>query len=124
MKSPITLNPKCQLPGQIREGGMGASTLEARHQSPVSSEASNKTDLLQLGSGRGRMDVCSIGWEEKNQARLHALIVTTIVPKQKEPRYRQESITMRAHRPEEPANIRRVKTAKGVTGSPNQKGIG
>ncbi|GJX43351.1 reverse transcriptase domain-containing protein [Tanacetum coccineum] len=31
---------------------------------------------------------------------------------------------MRAHRPEEPADIRRAKTAKGVTGSPNQKGIG
>ncbi|GKA07167.1 hypothetical protein Tco_0686391 [Tanacetum coccineum] len=42
--------------------------------------------------------------------------------KQSEPRYRQESIIMRAHHPEEPADIRRVKTAKGVTGSPNQKG--
>ncbi|GJS51279.1 RNA-directed DNA polymerase, eukaryota [Tanacetum coccineum] len=31
---------------------------------------------------------------------------------------------MRAHRPEEPADIQRAKTAKGVTGSPNQKGIG
>ncbi|GJU75347.1 hypothetical protein Tco_1272417 [Tanacetum coccineum] len=29
-----------------------------------------------------------------------------------------------AHRPEEPADIRRAKTANGVTGSPNQKGIG
>ncbi|GKA85834.1 reverse transcriptase domain-containing protein [Tanacetum coccineum] len=38
MKSPITPNPKRQLPGQSREGGMGASTPEARHQSPVSSE--------------------------------------------------------------------------------------
>ncbi|GKG06301.1 hypothetical protein Tco_0326387, partial [Tanacetum coccineum] len=89
-----------------------------------SSEDSNKTDLLHLGSCRRRREVCSIGWEEKNQARLHALIVTTRVPKQREPRYRQESIIMRAHRPEEPSDIRRVKTAKGVTGSPNQKGIG
>ncbi|GJW28545.1 reverse transcriptase domain-containing protein [Tanacetum coccineum] len=85
MKSPITPNPKRQLPGQSREGGIGASTPEARHQSPMSSQGSNKTDLLHLGSGRGRKEVCSIGWEEKNQARLHALIVTTRVPKQREP---------------------------------------
>ncbi|GJV50674.1 reverse transcriptase domain-containing protein [Tanacetum coccineum] len=96
---------------------MGASTPEARHQSLVSLEDSNKTDLFHLGSGRGRREVCSIGWEEKNQARLHALIVTTIVPKQRESRYRQESIIMRAHRPEEPAGIRRAKTTKDVTGS-------
>ncbi|GJU36166.1 hypothetical protein Tco_1184520 [Tanacetum coccineum] len=63
-------------------------------------------------------------WEEKNQARIHALIVTTRVPKQGEPRYLQESIIIRAHRPEEPTDIQRAKTAKGVTGSPNQKGIG
>ncbi|GKD48616.1 hypothetical protein Tco_1277592 [Tanacetum coccineum] len=96
----------------------------SRSPSPASSEDSSKTDLLHLGSGRGRREVCSIDWEEKNQARIHALIVTTRVPKQREPRYRQESIIMRAHRPEEPADIRRAKTAKGVTGSPNQKGIG
>ncbi|GJZ08899.1 reverse transcriptase domain-containing protein [Tanacetum coccineum] len=107
-----------------REGGMGASTLESHHQSPVSSEDSNKTDLLHLGSGRGRREVCSIGGEEKNLTHLHALIVTTRVPKQRELRYRQESIITRAHRPEEPADIRRAKTAKGVTGSPNKKGIG
>ncbi|GJT58059.1 hypothetical protein Tco_0993113 [Tanacetum coccineum] len=96
----------------------------SRSPSLVSSEDSNKTDLLYLGSGRGRREVCSIGWEEKNQARLHALIVTTRVPKQREQRYRQESIIMRAHRPFEPTDIRKAKTAKGVTGSPNQKGIG
>ncbi|GJR85237.1 hypothetical protein Tco_0209248 [Tanacetum coccineum] len=65
-----------------------------------------------------------IASEEKNQARIHALIVTTRVPKQREPRYRQENIIMRAHRSEELVDIRRAKTAKGVTGSPNQKGIG
>ncbi|GJW52211.1 hypothetical protein Tco_0093562 [Tanacetum coccineum] len=123
MKSHIIPNQKRQLPGQSPEEGMGASTPEARHQSPASSEDSSKTDLLHLGSGRGRMEVCSIEWEEKNQARIHALIVTTRVPKQREPRYWQESIIMRAHRPEEPADIRRAKTAKGVTRSPNQKGI-
>ncbi|GJS37982.1 hypothetical protein Tco_0536364 [Tanacetum coccineum] len=124
MKSHITPNQKRQLPGQSPEEGMGASTLEARYQSPASSEDSSKTDLLHLGSGRGRRKVCSIDWKEKNQARIHALIVTTRVPKQGEPRYRKESIIMRAHRPEEPADIRRAKKAKGVTGSPNQKGIG
>ncbi|GJU29863.1 hypothetical protein Tco_1173452 [Tanacetum coccineum] len=56
MKSPTTPNPKRQLPGQSREEGMGTSTPEARHQSPVSSEDSNKTDLLHLGSGRGRRE--------------------------------------------------------------------
>ncbi|GKB38829.1 hypothetical protein Tco_0883771, partial [Tanacetum coccineum] len=96
----------------------------SRSPSPASSEDSSKTDLLHLGSGRGRRKVCSIDWEEKNQARIHALIVTTIVPKQREPRYRQESIIMRAHRPKEIADIQRAKTAKGVTRSPNQKGIG
>ncbi|GKB05630.1 hypothetical protein Tco_0833825 [Tanacetum coccineum] len=101
---------------------MGASTPEALHQSLVSSEDSNKTDLLHLGSDSERRDVYSIGWEEKNQARIHALIVTARVPKQREPRYRQESIIMRAHRPEEPADIRRAKTAKGVTRSLNKKG--
>ncbi|GKE84054.1 hypothetical protein Tco_1557796, partial [Tanacetum coccineum] len=108
VKSPTTLNPKRQLPGQSREEGTGTSTPEARHESPASSEDSNKTDFLHLGSGRERREVCSIGWEEKNQARLYALIVTAIVPKQRESRYQQESIIMRTHRPEEPADIRRV----------------
>ncbi|GKD29865.1 reverse transcriptase domain-containing protein [Tanacetum coccineum] len=81
--SPITPNPKRQLPGQSREEGTGASTPEAHHQSPVSSEDSNKTDLLHLGFGREKREVCSIGWEEKNQARIHALIVTARVPQAK-----------------------------------------
>ncbi|GJZ61429.1 reverse transcriptase domain-containing protein [Tanacetum coccineum] len=76
----------------------GRKHSQARHQSSASSEDSSKTDLLHLGSGRG-MRV------------------------QGESRYQKESIIMRAHRPEEPADIRRAKTAKGVTGSPNQKGI-
>ncbi|GJU16761.1 hypothetical protein Tco_1144727 [Tanacetum coccineum] len=105
-----------------REEGMDVITPEARHQSLVSSRDLNKTDFPHLGPGRGRMEVCSLDWEEKNQARLHALIITTRVPKQREPRYWQESIIMRAHCLEEPADILRVKTAKGVTGSPNQKG--
>ncbi|GJZ44218.1 hypothetical protein Tco_0591473 [Tanacetum coccineum] len=56
MKSPITPNLKRQLPGQSREGGIGASTPKARHQSLVSSEDSNKTDLLHLGFGRRRRE--------------------------------------------------------------------
>ncbi|GKB10000.1 hypothetical protein Tco_0843923 [Tanacetum coccineum] len=55
MKSPTTPNPKRQLPGQSREEGMGTSTPEARHQSPVSSEDSNKTDLLH--------SAVAVGWE-------------------------------------------------------------
>ncbi|GJS51749.1 reverse transcriptase domain-containing protein [Tanacetum coccineum] len=62
----------------------------SRSPSPVASVfrrlKQNPTSLL--GSVRGRREVCSIGWEEKNQERLHALIVTTRVPKQKEPRTR------------------------------------
>ncbi|GJT02337.1 reverse transcriptase domain-containing protein [Tanacetum coccineum] len=64
---------------------------------------------------RGRRVVCSIDWEEKNQVRIHAMIVTTRVPKQGEPRYRQKSIAMRAHRPEKPADIRRAKTSERGT---------
>ncbi|GJY22264.1 reverse transcriptase domain-containing protein [Tanacetum coccineum] len=125
MKSPHYSESKTpNMPGQRAQKKHGVSTTpEARHQSPASSEDSSKTDLLHLGFGRGRRWWLSIDWEEKNQVRIHALIVTTRVPKQGEPRYRQESIIMRAHRPEEPADIRRAKTAKGVTGSPNRKGI-
>ncbi|GKC56127.1 hypothetical protein Tco_1083725 [Tanacetum coccineum] len=68
MKSLITPNPKCQLPGQSREGGMGASTPEVRHQSPVSLEDSNKIDLLHLGSGHERREVCSIGYSESEDS--------------------------------------------------------
>ncbi|GJS56705.1 hypothetical protein Tco_0651489 [Tanacetum coccineum] len=57
-------------------------TPKARHQSPASLEDSSKTDLLYLGSGRRRREMCSIDWEEKNQARIHALIVPTRVLKQ------------------------------------------
>ncbi|GKA08075.1 hypothetical protein Tco_0687406 [Tanacetum coccineum] len=124
MKSHVTPNQKRQLPGQSPEEGMGASTPEARHQSPASSEDSSKTDLLHLGSGRGRKEVCSLDWEEKNQARIHALIVTTRVSKQMELREPARKHITRAHRPEEPSDIRRVKTVKGVTGSPNQKDTG
>ncbi|GJR83955.1 reverse transcriptase domain-containing protein [Tanacetum coccineum] len=110
------------------EEGMGASTPEARHQSPASSEDSSKTDLLHLGPGHRRRDVCSIDWEEKNNARIHALIVTTRVPKQREPRYRQESIIMRAHRPDRNTSgySKKQKRANGCWGhgNPNQKGIG
>ncbi|GJW70457.1 hypothetical protein Tco_0127374 [Tanacetum coccineum] len=100
-----------------------ASHLEALHQSLVSSEDSNKTDLLYLGSGRGRREVYSIGWEEKNKTRIHALIVTARVPKQRN-RVRMQKAHHKGTSSRKPADIRRAKTAKGVTGSPNQKGIG
>ncbi|GJY78232.1 hypothetical protein Tco_0484033 [Tanacetum coccineum] len=58
MKSPVTPNPKRQLPGQSREGGMGASTPEARHQSLVSSGDSNQTtSTTMLWSSEGRREV-------------------------------------------------------------------
>ncbi|GKA38188.1 hypothetical protein Tco_0730739 [Tanacetum coccineum] len=63
-------------------------------------------------------------WEEKNKAHLHILTVTTRIPKQREPRCNQGSIITEAHRPEEPADIRRVKTAREVTRNPNQRGTG
>ncbi|GJV74419.1 hypothetical protein Tco_1506003 [Tanacetum coccineum] len=60
----------------------------SRSPSPASSEDSSKTYLLHLGFGRGWKEVCSLDWEEKNQAHIHALIVTTRVSKQRELRHR------------------------------------
>ncbi|GKC02221.1 hypothetical protein Tco_0993831 [Tanacetum coccineum] len=72
MKSHITPNKKRQLPGQSPEEGMGANTLEARHQSPVSSEDLSKTDLLHLGSGRGRRESeDSEGGHWKSKSKRH-----------------------------------------------------
>ncbi|GJZ38041.1 hypothetical protein Tco_0584232 [Tanacetum coccineum] len=61
---------------------------------------------------------------EKNKAHLHILTAATRVPTRREPRCNQGSIITGAHRPEEPADIRRVKTAREVTGNPNQRGTG
>ncbi|GJV87804.1 hypothetical protein Tco_1531742 [Tanacetum coccineum] len=121
MKSCITPNPRHQPPEQGRDGGMEISTPEARHQSLVSSEDS---DLLHLDPDRRRRVVYSIGWEEKNKVHLHVLTVSTRVLKQREPRCNQGSVITGAHRPEEPVDIRRVKIAREVTGSPNQRGTG
>ncbi|GJX47374.1 hypothetical protein Tco_0272564 [Tanacetum coccineum] len=101
----------------------GRSTPEGPgHQSPASSEDSSKTDLLHLGSGRGRREVCSIDWEEKNQARIHALIVTTRVPKSRGndvvPHRRH---LMRAHGPKEQLIIRRATDSEGWSLESNQK---
>ncbi|GJU33003.1 hypothetical protein Tco_1176592 [Tanacetum coccineum] len=96
------------------------------HEESHYSESKTPTARKSPGEGWGAAlrSPSPVGQEEKNHARIHALIVTTRVPKQGEPRYRQESIIMRARRPEEPADIRRAKTVKGVTGSPNRKGTG
>ncbi|GKC99603.1 hypothetical protein Tco_1169878 [Tanacetum coccineum] len=101
---------------------MEVSTLEARHQLPVSSEDSDETNLLHLGLGRGRRAVYSIGWEENNKAHLHVLTAATRVPTRREPRRNQGSIIAGTHRPEELADIQSVKTAGEVTGNPNQRG--
>ncbi|GJZ82509.1 hypothetical protein Tco_0647682, partial [Tanacetum coccineum] len=50
------------------------------------------------------------------------LTAATRVPTRREPRCNQGSIITGAHRPEEPADIRRVKTAREVTRNPNQRG--
>ncbi|GJR01391.1 reverse transcriptase domain-containing protein [Tanacetum coccineum] len=61
---------------------------------------------------------------EKNKAHLHVLTTATRVPTRREPKCNQGSIITGAHRPEETTNIRRVKTAREVTGNPNQSGTG
>ncbi|GJX41927.1 hypothetical protein Tco_0256917 [Tanacetum coccineum] len=61
---------------------------------------------------------------EKNKAHLHVLTVATRVPTRREPKCNQGSIITGAHRPEETADIQRVKTAREVTGNPNQRGTG
>ncbi|GKB43319.1 hypothetical protein Tco_0888261 [Tanacetum coccineum] len=59
----------------------------------------------------------------KNKAHPHVLTAAT-VPTRREPKCNQGSIITGAHRPEETADIRRVKTAREVTGNPNQRGTG
>ncbi|GJU60348.1 reverse transcriptase domain-containing protein [Tanacetum coccineum] len=120
-KSRTTPNPRRQPPGQSREGGMEISTPEARHQLPVSSEDSDEIDLLHLGPSRERKEVYSIGWGEKNKAHMHVLTAATRVSTRREPKCIQRSIITGAHRPGETANIRRVKTAREVTGNPKSK---
>ncbi|GJX09665.1 hypothetical protein Tco_0199524 [Tanacetum coccineum] len=121
MKSRITPNPRRQPPEQSQKGGMEIGAPEARHQLPVSSKDSNKTDLLHLGPGRGRRVVCSTGWEENNKVHLHVLTAAIRVPTKRKPMCNQRSIIIGARRPGKLADIRRVKTVREVTGSPNQK---
>ncbi|GJS17819.1 reverse transcriptase domain-containing protein [Tanacetum coccineum] len=59
---------------------------------------------------------------EKNKAHPHVLTAATRVPKRREPRCNQGSTITGAHRPGETSDIRRVKTAREVTGNPNQRG--
>ncbi|GJS87181.1 hypothetical protein Tco_0769817 [Tanacetum coccineum] len=120
-KSRTTPNPRRQPPGQSRERSIEVSTPEAHHQLPVSSEDLDETDLLYLGPGRGRRVVYSIGWKEKNKPHPHVLTAAT-VPTRREPKCNQGSIITGAHRPEETADIRRVKTSREVTRNPNQRG--
>ncbi|GKC72212.1 hypothetical protein Tco_1118095 [Tanacetum coccineum] len=57
----------------------------------------------------------------KNKAHPHVLTAVT-VPTRREPKCNQGSIITGVHRPEETTDIRRVKTAREVTGNPNQRG--
>ncbi|GJW97162.1 reverse transcriptase domain-containing protein [Tanacetum coccineum] len=124
MKSRITPNPRRQPPEQSQKEGMKIGAPEARHQLPVSLKDSNKTDLLHLGPGRGRRVVCSTGWEEKNEVHLHILTTAIRVPTKRKPRCNQGSIIIGARRPGKLIDIRRVKTVREVTGSPNQEDTG
>ncbi|GJU79925.1 hypothetical protein Tco_1282290 [Tanacetum coccineum] len=100
---------------------MEVSTPEAHHQLPVSSEDSDETDLLHLGPGRGRRVVYSIGWGKRTK-RIRTYGPPPPFPLEMEPKCNQGSIITGAHRPEETTDIRRVKTAREVTGNPNQRG--
>ncbi|GKA36084.1 hypothetical protein Tco_0722575, partial [Tanacetum coccineum] len=123
MKSRITPNPRRQPQEPSQKGGMEIGALEARRRLPVSSKDSNKTDLLHLGPGRGRREVCSTGWEENNEVHLHVLTAAIRFPTKRKLRYNQGSIIIGARRPGKLVDIRRVKTVREVTGSPNQKDI-
>ncbi|GJR46424.1 reverse transcriptase domain-containing protein [Tanacetum coccineum] len=59
--------------------------------------------------------------EEKNEVHLHDLTAATRVPTKRKSRYNQESIIIGARRPGKLADIRRVKTVREVTGSPDQE---
>ncbi|GJW10972.1 reverse transcriptase domain-containing protein [Tanacetum coccineum] len=61
---------------------------------------------------------------EKNKAHPHVMTAATRVPTRREPRCNQGSTITGVHRPEEIAYIRRVKIAREVTESPNQRGTG
>ncbi|GJR83041.1 hypothetical protein Tco_0153826 [Tanacetum coccineum] len=58
----------------------------------------------------------------KNKAHLHILTAATRFPTRREPRCNQGSIIIGVHRPEETADIRRVKTAREVLWKSNPKG--
>ncbi|GKF23494.1 hypothetical protein Tco_0075816 [Tanacetum coccineum] len=61
---------------------------------------------------------------EKNKAHPHVMTAATRVPTRREQRCNQGSTITGVHRLEETADIRRVKTAREVTGNPNQRGTG
>ncbi|GJT25272.1 reverse transcriptase domain-containing protein [Tanacetum coccineum] len=97
------------------ESGRNPRNHKESHYSESKTPTSRTEPRRRHGSpGRGRRVVYSIGWEEKNEAHLHILTVATKIPKQREPRCNQGSIIIRAHHPKEPADIRRVKTAKEI----------
>ncbi|GJW96747.1 hypothetical protein Tco_0178555 [Tanacetum coccineum] len=124
MKSRITPNPRRQPPKQSQKGGMEIGAPKARHRLSVSSKDSNKTNLIHLGLGRGQRVICSIGWEEKNEVHLHVLTATIRVPTKRKPRCNQGIIIIGACHLGKLADIRRVKTVREVTGSPNQEDTG
>ncbi|GJZ58454.1 reverse transcriptase domain-containing protein [Tanacetum coccineum] len=111
---------KTEMREQSQKEGMEIGAPEARHRFPVSSKDSNKTDLLHLGPCRGRRVVCSTRLGERTKVHLTSL-EPPWVPTKRKPRCNQGSIIIGARRPGKLADIRRVKTVREVTGSPNQE---
>ncbi|GKE43583.1 hypothetical protein Tco_1470867, partial [Tanacetum coccineum] len=105
MKSHITPNQKRQLPGQSPEEGMGASTPEARHQSPR-----KKGGVFnRLGRKEPGAYTRSDSHHQSSQAKR------TEVPARKH--HHEGTSSRRTNRYSESED------SEGVTESPNQKGI-
>ncbi|GKA41392.1 reverse transcriptase domain-containing protein [Tanacetum coccineum] len=86
----------------------------------------SKTPTARTKPKRRHENRCSrsptpVASEENNEARLHVLAAATRVPTKGKSRYNQGSIIIEARRPGKLVDIRRVKTVREVTGSPNQE---
>ncbi|GJZ59906.1 hypothetical protein Tco_0615722 [Tanacetum coccineum] len=103
------------------EEGTETGIPEAHHRTPVYSKDSRRTDPLHRSPGRGKKEACLIGWEERSQLHPHVLIVVGEVPKQKELKLKQEGVNNDETFLVDIANTQKVRTVKGVTGSPNQE---
>ncbi|GJS11130.1 reverse transcriptase domain-containing protein [Tanacetum coccineum] len=110
--------PEQNLENKARETGIP----EAHHRTPVYSKDSRRTDPLHRSPGCGKKGACLIGWEERSQLHPRVLIVVGEVPKQKEPKLKQEGVNKGKHLLVRLANTRKVRTVKEVIGNPSQEG--